>query len=64
MFTPPKPAKLHAVEQPLPKTFISDAEKENRPLVNRHDSGAKVLDVDEVIRRSERLPDERRTNNN
>ena len=38
-------------------SFKSDAEKENRPLVNRHDSGAKVLDVDEVIRRSERLPD-------
>jgi hypothetical protein len=58
-----KPAKLHAVEQPLPKTFISDAEKENRPLVNRHDSGAKVLDVDAVLRKSERLPDVR-TNHN
>jgi hypothetical protein len=56
-------SKLHAVEQPLPKTFISDAEKENRPLVNRHDSGAKVLDVDAVLRKAERLPDVR-TNHN
>jgi hypothetical protein len=42
---------------PSGATFISDAEKENRPLVNRHDSGAKVLDVDAVLRKSERLPD-------
>jgi len=34
----------------------SDAEKRNLPLVNTHDRDAPTLDVDAVLRRSERGP--------
>jgi len=38
--------------------FITDAEREKLPLVNRHDDkGRPVLKVDEIIRRSERKAD-------
>jgi hypothetical protein len=38
---------------PVRPPFVSDAEREGLPVTNQQDTGAPVLDVDAVLRRTE-----------